>query len=794
MEIRSDSLDFSSPLRGDGPRLASKTVVFPRAVTSAAAGLSGYLAEYASQDDHHVGRLDLRLDTTINDNTVTVDGHFGVRDWSGNWDDAYDGLLDFVVLAQLELVTEPPPRGDLAITGMEFNQATQFFRAAQYLDPANAHPDNSVFLIEGRNTGVRVFVDWDSSAGLPPITNLGGELVVTNGTATATLAPINPGGSIVPRRDPVINQALANDTLNFMIPGSFSAGTVTATCHVFDQASTSARSAGFTRTLVFTRVEPLNMFLVGIATQQPPAAAPSQADIAGALTLLKKTYPRGSVQATGFTTARLSSQIVGSRATSGCGQGWSDLLDILRDLKGDSDDIYFGGLPAGIFASGVVGCSPVGDRVAASFIDLPVTVPHEVGHSLGRQHAPCRGCSPAAQNPDNSFPQYNTFNSDSIGVFGFDPTANKVFNPASSLDFMTAFVPASPWISPYTHQALLGAIQGGPSPGGGMTLLRGLGMTLFLRLEISRERQVQRDVSFCYPAPAQGSGCPTGFTYELLDAERRVLDCGPLRCPCPESECECWPKRIREAIPWPEGVHWLRVLEGDQEIYEEQVPVPPKVKITGHETHEDGVHVTWDGEGKEDVQYLVQVQDSGRGTFRGLGERSGETAAVIPRRLFTKSPTLTVRVLACSGTATGVARTDVTLAKFVPPEVTMHLLDVHHVDNAPSTLPAVVSVFAADSAGRELPPEHIGWYDTGGNLLANGREVDLRRLPHGTGLIRAVARGHGGRTAALSWLVERATDGFRLHAAVPDPARGERTPPHEHPHRRPRGPAKQSGG
>ena len=76
---------------------------------------------------------------------------------------------------------------------MEFNQATQFFRAAQYLDPANAHPDNSIFLIEGRNTGVRVFVDWDATAGLPPIANLGGELIVSNGTATATLAPINPG-------------------------------------------------------------------------------------------------------------------------------------------------------------------------------------------------------------------------------------------------------------------------------------------------------------------------------------------------------------------------------------------------------------------------------------------------------------------------------------------------------------------------------------------------------------------------------------------------------------------------
>lgn len=162
MEIRTDSLDFSSPLRGDGPRVVSKTLVFPRAVTAAVAGLSGYLAEYGSHDDHHIGRLEIRLDTSVNNNTVTIDGRLGVRDWSGNWDDSYDGILDFVVLADLESATIPPPRGDLSITGIEFNQATQFFRAASYLDPANAHPDNSIFLIEGKTqasvcspTGIR---------------------------------------------------------------------------------------------------------------------------------------------------------------------------------------------------------------------------------------------------------------------------------------------------------------------------------------------------------------------------------------------------------------------------------------------------------------------------------------------------------------------------------------------------------------------------------------------------------------------------------------------------------------
>jgi hypothetical protein len=55
-------------------------------------------------------------------------------------------------------------------------------------------------------------------------------------------------------------------------------------------------------------------------------------------------------------------------------------------------------------------------------------------------------------------------------VFGFDPTTNTVFNPTSALDFMTAFLPGTPWVSPYTYQALLGPTQGGPAPGWAMSL------------------------------------------------------------------------------------------------------------------------------------------------------------------------------------------------------------------------------------------------------------------------------------------------------------------------------------
>jgi len=164
MEIRSGSVDFSMPLSGSGPRTATQTLVFPRPVTDATAGIVGYLAEFSGGNDHNIGQLQIRLETEILDNTVTVNATFGLRDWSGNWDDQYDGNISFVVLADLESATAPPPRADLMIEGAELNQAVQFFRSSIYLDPAHQMPDNSIWLAAEKDTGIRVYVDWDASA------------------------------------------------------------------------------------------------------------------------------------------------------------------------------------------------------------------------------------------------------------------------------------------------------------------------------------------------------------------------------------------------------------------------------------------------------------------------------------------------------------------------------------------------------------------------------------------------------------------------------------------------------
>lgn len=100
MEIRNDSIVFGS-FEGSGPRSAFRDVIFPSNMTKATAILTGISASFSrSHDDHHLGNLEVRLNSSISGATVRVTATFGLRDWSGNWDDKYEGRVFFAVIAE----------------------------------------------------------------------------------------------------------------------------------------------------------------------------------------------------------------------------------------------------------------------------------------------------------------------------------------------------------------------------------------------------------------------------------------------------------------------------------------------------------------------------------------------------------------------------------------------------------------------------------------------------------------------------------------------------------------------
>jgi hypothetical protein len=98
-----NSLVAFGPLSGHGPQVDTTSVTFPSAVSQATAILTGFIAEFSGGDDHHLGQLDVQVIVPpggINGTNVTVNVTYGLRDWSGNWDDQYDGQVFFSVIAE----------------------------------------------------------------------------------------------------------------------------------------------------------------------------------------------------------------------------------------------------------------------------------------------------------------------------------------------------------------------------------------------------------------------------------------------------------------------------------------------------------------------------------------------------------------------------------------------------------------------------------------------------------------------------------------------------------------------
>ena len=762
MEIRECSFVFPS-WRGNGPQRASQALVFSRPVMRAVAALRGHSLGFTADDDHDVGMLEVGVETSIEFNVVHVDARLGVRDWSGEWDDDYDGTLTVAVFADLEDSDAPPVRGDLRITGVEITQVTQSFQSAEHLDSSTAMPDNAVPLVRDKATGLRVWVDYDPESGLSPIALLSGRVTVNGVGPTVTLEPHE---SIVPRRATEISRRSANHTLNFRVPRALCRGVIEIECRVFDADEPASRSAAFSRTLEFLATDPPRIYGVGIhyVGQGMDLAAPDPVALLSNLEWGVRVYPTGIFALSGFTTIETGVDLDWN--------GFNSILESLLDLRGDSEDFYLGLLPNGVGLTQPLGASSGGAAVGP-FSD-PRVVAHELGHLFGRDHAPCDNVGRCANppDPDSNYPHYGAFPSDSIGEFGYDPLANKVFSPQGSYDFMGYSNPTfgPPWVSPYTYTGLLAAMPRSVATGAAPQLMAGRQWRnvqtdrLFLRLEISRQRRVVMQEGFTFPAvqrlPSRGG---TRFVAEVLDRNEAVLD----RCALwslAESDGDRWPLQLLGELAFDaDRARALAIYEDDDLIHREAFGDPPRLECQDPdyrdsgdvllrwrawaappeavaETEDDGSDevVATDPAAERELKFLVQWEDED-GAWRGLRPRSTRQDVLIPRSLRLLRSELRVRVLAAIGLRTSTCM--VTLRGIRE--------DAPVIVGTSSAASGVVRAWALDHRGRTLPNPGFRWYDDSGVELAHGDEFDVGRQPGALRQIRVVL------TNAASGSVER---------------------------------------
>jgi len=100
MEIRTGSIAFGRA-RNVSPRTATQDEDFTGNVAQATAVMTGAEFGFSPRDDHHLGEVDLKVDASVLGSTVRVTATLGVRDWSGDVDDDYEGTVFYAVIAEL---------------------------------------------------------------------------------------------------------------------------------------------------------------------------------------------------------------------------------------------------------------------------------------------------------------------------------------------------------------------------------------------------------------------------------------------------------------------------------------------------------------------------------------------------------------------------------------------------------------------------------------------------------------------------------------------------------------------
>jgi hypothetical protein len=321
---------------------------------------------------------------------------------------------------------------NLCIEGAYITQAVQTF-------------DNSVPLVAGRNGLLRVFVRASgANAAQPPVRvrfyNSGGALISTTtiqapsasvpaqldeGSLTSTwntpltAAFLQPGLRMLVDVDPNNTVSEPNETDNtWPLNGQPAALDIRAVSTMFVTMVPVVQSArGDTG-----RVDQNNKANYILPMQQMFPVATIDADIRSPYT---------------FTGAELQSG----------GANWTQLLQELYALRVTeaTGRMYYGVVRVG-YTSGVAGLGYIGAPAAIGWDYQPSgheVMAHELGHNLGRLHAPCGNPSGV----DNQYP----YSGATIGVSGYDVIAGTLKAPTVR-DLMSYCDPA--WISDYTYRAI----------------------------------------------------------------------------------------------------------------------------------------------------------------------------------------------------------------------------------------------------------------------------------------------------------------------------------------------------
>lgn len=398
-----------------------------------------------------------------------------------------------------------PATVDLIINQVEITQAVQ-------------NGSGTVPLVAGRGTVVRVYVTVSGVAEWSRV------IVEISATRNGTSLPNSPR-----RSDPRTVTTSASrgnyaSSFNIALPVEWLSGNVQLRIMVDPDnqvAESNETNNVVSRSLEFLTVPPLNLTIVPVQYTHTPNGrtypAPTRDTVSD---WILRTYPINRIN------VRLRTPIPFSGDLRN-GDEWERLLNLVTSVKqGDgapSSQVYYGLVPIANgsdrwFSSGIAGIGWIGRRASAG-LDLTSPVDaagqlaaHEIGHNLGRYHAPCG----VSGDPRQPFPYANG----SIGpdVYGLDISRARVWSPEapdSTKDLMSYCRPQ--WVSDFTYQGLLNNQR---ASGANTTQI---GSGYLVRATLKEHDSAELEPVYALDHVALDAPESGEYTIELLDSAGTVL-------------------------------------------------------------------------------------------------------------------------------------------------------------------------------------------------------------------------------------------------------------------------------
>ena len=333
---------------------------------------------------------------------------------------------------------------DLRIDGAYLTQATQRY-------------DGSVPLVAGRDAYLRVFALANQATGVQPQVRV---RLYNGGSLQQTYTLSAPAGAVPTGAD----QSSLSNSWNVLVPASLVQPGLQLLADVdpgnsiaeSDESNNQFPLSGSPGSVDVRALPTFAIRFVPVLQQvnglQGDISSANQESFLGDL---KKLLPVGAydadVRAPYTTTAPVLQSGDGNAA-------WNTILSELLALRTvDASSRYYYGVVKAGYSSGIAGLAYIGGsaRTAIGWDFLPSAtniMAHEVGHNLGRMHAPCGG----AAGTDPAYP----YSGAQIGVWGMD-VPGLLLKPPTLTDVMSYCAPN--WISDYNWSAMVSYRQSGPN-------------------------------------------------------------------------------------------------------------------------------------------------------------------------------------------------------------------------------------------------------------------------------------------------------------------------------------------